>query len=104
MSIDADEGKPVLDKQQELNSIFECSSCEIHANTAQVSITREILPCTCTIRKTGCMPTSSASAIFCLPFNYIEVAMNPSHVPLYVNFNLLFATSCNPFITTPCRI
>ena len=38
-TIDADEGKPALDKQQELNSIFECSSSEIHANAAQVSIT-----------------------------------------------------------------
>ena len=33
-TIDADEGKPALDEQQELNSIFECSS-----NAAQVSIT-----------------------------------------------------------------
>ena len=49
-TIDADEGKPVLDEQQELNSIFECSSSEIHANAAQVSITREILPCMCTMR------------------------------------------------------
>ena len=33
-TIDADEGKPALDEQQELNSIFECSSSEIHANAA----------------------------------------------------------------------
>ena len=49
-TVNADEGKPALDEQQELNSIFECSSSEIYANAAQVSITREILPCTCTIR------------------------------------------------------